>query len=181
VGMPLDRYLAYQEERRIGAMWETEKPGAPSYGGDTAERCTSSNPGGNGYGPMHQLGRFYEILLARGVFQGRRLLLPQTVEALTSRQREGIIDATFTHIIDWGLGFILDSKRYGDEAAPYGYGHFASDRTFGHSGASSSTAFADPEHGLAVALVFNGMPNNENHERRIRAALDSIYQDLELA
>jgi CubicO group peptidase (beta-lactamase class C family) len=180
VGMPLDRFLAYQEAGRIGAMWETDKPGAPSYGGDTEEKCTTIHPGGNGYGPVRELGRFYEMLLNRGSFQGRRLLLPQTVEALTSRQREGIVDATFTHIVDWGLGFILDSKRYDVETTPYGYGHFASDRTFGHSGARSSTAFADPEHGLVVALVFNGMPGNEQHERRIRAALDAVYQDLGL-
>ena len=32
-----------------------------------------------------------------------------------------------------------------------------------------------------VALVFNGTPSNEQHERRIYAALDAIYRDLGLA
>jgi CubicO group peptidase (beta-lactamase class C family) len=181
VGMPMDRYLAYREEGRIGAMWDTEKPGPPPHDWDTPERCTSINPGGNGYGPMRELGRFYEMLLGRGSFAGRRLLLPQTVEAFTTRQREGMVDATFKHVLDWGLGFIVDSKRYGADTVPYGYGHSASDRTFGHSGYRSSTAFADPEHGLAVALAFNGTPANGRHERRIRAALDAVYRDLGLA
>jgi CubicO group peptidase (beta-lactamase class C family) len=182
VGMPLDRYLAYKEAAdRIGSMWNTEKPERPCHGWDTPERCTTCNPGGNGYGPIRELGRFYEMLLGRGAFQGRRILLPHSVDTLTSRQRVGMIDATFLHVIDWGLGFIIDSKRYGAGTVPYGYGHFASDRTFGHSGYRSSTAFADPEHGLAVALVFNGTPGNEQHERRIRAALDGVYLDLGLA
>jgi CubicO group peptidase (beta-lactamase class C family) len=181
VGMPDDRYLAYQQAERLGSMWNTEKPGAPRHEWDTPERCITVNPGSNGFGPMHELGRFYEMLLGRGSFLGRRILLPQTVETFTSRQREGIIDATFLHVLDWGLGFIIDSKRYGPDTVPYGYGHFASDRTFGHSGYRSSTAFGDPDHGLAVALAFNGTPSNENHERRVRAALDAIYRDLALA
>jgi CubicO group peptidase (beta-lactamase class C family) len=188
VGMPLDRYLAYQEAGRIGAMWDTdtekrdpEKPGPVRHDWDAPERCTTSNPGGNGYGPMRELGRLYEMLLGRGSFQGRRILLPQTVDTFTSRQRVGLIDATFLQVLDWGLGFIVDSKRYGAETVAYGYGHFASDRTFGHSGYRSSAAFADPEQGLAVALVFNGTPSNEQHERRIYAALDAIYRDLGLA
>ena len=186
VGMPLDRYLAYQEADRIGAMWDTEKrdpekPWPPRHEWDTPERCTTVNPGGNGYGPVRELRRFYEMLLDRGTFQGRRILRSETVDALTSRQRTGMIDATFLHVIDWGLGFIIDSKRYGAETVPYGYGHHASDRTFGHSGYRSSTAFADPEHGLAVALVWNGTPSSEDHERRVRATLDALYEDLGLA
>jgi CubicO group peptidase (beta-lactamase class C family) len=180
VGMPMERYLAYCEEGRIGAMWDTEKPGPPAHDWDTPERCTSINPGGNGYGPMRELGRFYEMLLGRGTLAGRRLLLPQTVDAFTTRQRVGMLDATFKHVLDWGLGFIIDSKRYGADTVPYGYGHSASDRTFGHSGYRSSAAFADPEHGLAVALAFNGTPANDRHERRIRAALDAVYRDLGL-
>jgi CubicO group peptidase (beta-lactamase class C family) len=181
VGMPLDRYLSYKEANRIGSMWNTEKPERPRHEWDTPERCITINPGGNGYGPVRELGRFYEMLLGRGVFQGRRILLPQTVETLTSRQRVEMIDATFLHVVDWGFGFIVNSKRYGSDTVPYGYGHFASERTFGHSGYRSSTAFADPEQGLAVALVFNGTPGNDQHERRIRTALDAVYRDLGLA
>jgi hypothetical protein len=42
-------------------------------------------------------------------------------------------------------------------------------------------AFADPEHGLAVALAFNGTPANDAHEQRIRAVLDALYEDLGLS
>jgi hypothetical protein len=40
---------------------------------------------------------------------------------------------------------------------------------------------ADPEHGLAVALVFNGMCGAARHDARQRAALAAIYEDLGLA
>jgi CubicO group peptidase (beta-lactamase class C family) len=181
IGMPPDRYAAYREEDRIGVMWNTETSPPAPYGWETEERCTRSHPGGNGYGPLRELGRFYEMLLGRGSFQGRRLLLPQTVDLFTSRQREGMVDATFKHVIDWGLGFILNSNRYGADTVPYGYGHHASPSTFGHSGNLSSTAFADPVHSLAVAVAFNGLPGTSRHERRIRAVLDGIYEDLGLA
>ena len=92
-----------------------------------------------------------------------------------------MFDHTFQHVLDWGLGFIPNSARYGVDTVPYGYGHHASERAFGHSGFRSSVAFADPEYGLAVALVWNGTPDNDRHERRVRAALDAVYEDLGLA
>jgi CubicO group peptidase (beta-lactamase class C family) len=180
IGMPRERYLLYKEEGRIGAMWSTEGSEPAPHGWDAEERCVRPSPGGNGYGPMRELGRFYEMLLGRGVWKGRRLLHSQTVEALTSPSRVGMLDSTFKHVLDWGLGFIINSARYGAETVPYGYGHHASARTLGHSGYRSSAGFGDPEHGLAVALAFNGTPSNERHESRVRAVLDAVYEDLGL-
>jgi CubicO group peptidase (beta-lactamase class C family) len=181
IGMPPESYSAYREAGRIGAMWNTEGEEAKDHGWDTEERCVAPSPGGNGYGPLRELGRFYEMLLGRGSRQGQRLLLPQTVEAFTSPHRVGMVDATFKHVLDWGLGFIVNSIQYGAETVPYGYGHHASARTFGHSGYRSSAGFADPERGLAVALAFNGTPAADAHERRVRAVLDALYEDLGLS
>jgi CubicO group peptidase (beta-lactamase class C family) len=185
IGMPAERYRAYRQAGRIGAMWNTEGAQGSEqprdHGWDSEERCVAPSPGGNGYGPMRELGRFYEMLLGRGSWRGRRVLLPQTVEAFTAPHRIGMMDATFKHVLDWGLGFIVNSSQYGPETVPYGYGHHASARTFGHSGYRSSAGFADPERGLAVALVFNGTPSNERHEARVRSVLDALYADLGLA
>jgi CubicO group peptidase (beta-lactamase class C family) len=176
VGMPRDRYLAYREAGRIGAMWKTEPSPPEPHGWDSEPRCVTVHPGGNGYGPVRELGRFYEMILGRG----SPVLSPQSVEALTARHRVGMMDRTFQHVLDWGLGFIPNSARYGAETVPYAYGHHASRRAVGHSGYRSSVAFADPERRLAVALVFNGTPSNEAHERRIRSVLDALYEDLDL-
>ena len=71
-------------------------------------------------------------------------------------------DITFRHIIDWGLGFLLNSNQYGPDTLPYGYGPHASYRTFGHNGHQSATAFADPERQLVVA------PRLQRNARRTR-------------
>jgi CubicO group peptidase (beta-lactamase class C family) len=180
IGMPAERWRAYHEEGRIGAMWNTEGPRPVDHGWDSEERCVRTQPGGNGYGPMRELGRFYEMLLGRGELGPARVLSPQAVEAITARHRTGMLDHTFRHVIDWGLGFIVNSAGYGPDSVPYGYGHHASRRAFGHSGYRSSAGFADPEHGLAVAVVCNGTPADDRHERRVRAVLDGIYEDLGL-
>ena len=178
IGMPPARYRAYGD--RIGIMHRTDGPVPHPQIYDTEQRCAVCRPAGNGHGPMRQLGRFYEALLFRGERGGRRILRTETVEALTARHRTGMYDETFRHVMDWGLGFMVDSKQYGVETVPYGYGPYASPRTFGHGGAQSSVGFCDPERGLAAAIVFNGMPGEAAHNRRIRAVLAALYEDVGL-
>jgi CubicO group peptidase (beta-lactamase class C family) len=176
IAMPHDVYHAYGP--RLGIMQKTEGGRVHDLGMDTEAACTNARPSGSGHGPMRQLARFYEMLLAGGVLHGRRVLLPQTVEALVARHRAGMYDHTFKHILDFGLGFVLNSNQYGIDTVPYGYGPHASPRTFGHSGVQSSCAFADPENGLAAAIVFNGTPGEAVHDRRIRAVLTMMYEEL---
>jgi CubicO group peptidase (beta-lactamase class C family) len=130
---------------------------------------------------MRELAHFYEMLIGGGQRQGVRILRPASVGLMTSRHREGLYDETFKHRIDWGLGTIIDSKRYGADTVPYGYGRFASERTFGHGGSQSSVGFADPEYQLAAACYFNGMPGEPAHQARLHEVLEALYQDLGLA
>jgi len=146
------------------------------------ERCV---PGGSARGPVRELGRFYEALLAcrSGRTMPERvrcsdLLDPATIEGMTARQRTGIFDETFQYKLDCGLGFILNSNRDGLQM-PYGYGRAASPETFGHSGNQSSCAFADPARELVVAWACNGMPGERRHQKRQRAINNAIYEDLE--
>lgn len=108
------------------------------------------------------------------------MLSPQTVEAITSPHRVGLFDETFKHTMDWALGFIVNSARYGPDTVPYGFGPHASGRAFGHGGSQSSIAFADPEHSLAVAVICNGTPGEAKHQRRMRQVLAAVYEDLGL-
>jgi CubicO group peptidase (beta-lactamase class C family) len=121
------------------------------------------------------------MLLTGGQRQGKRVLNQASVEEMISPQRTGMFDETFQHVIDWGLGLILDSKQYDDEPVPYGYGPYSSSRTFGHGGSQSSVGFADPESELVAAVVFNGMPGEARHQARIRSVLTALYEDLRLA
>lgn len=176
VGMPVERYRAYGD--RIGEMQSTDKGDLHPDGWMTEVHYAACNPGGNGVGPIRELGRLYEMLLGSGTRDGALILSPETVKLLTSRQRVEMFDETFKHKMDWGLGFIVNSNRYGAQTVPYGYGLHSSAETFGHSGWQSSTGFADPEHGLAVAVVLNGTPGEARHNKRFRLLLTAIYEDL---
>jgi CubicO group peptidase (beta-lactamase class C family) len=183
IGLPSDQLHAYGT--RIGLMYHTEKP-IPSVHAkwnreDDAAVC---RPGRNARGPIRELGRFYDRLLSdrasSAASECQRLLKPETLQELSTRQRAGMFDDTFQQVIDWGLGFAIDSKRYGRELVSYGFGRFASDQTFGHGGAQSSCAFADPKHGLAVAWAVNGVPGERRHQHRAHELNSAIYEDLGL-
>ena len=179
VGMPLEQFHSYGH--RLGQMQRTERPGQGPYHWSSELGATRCAPGANGHGPMRELGRFYEAMLNGGNLDGAAILKPESVQEMVTRQRQGMFDETFKHVMDWGLGFIINSARYGADTVPYNYGPYASDATFGHSGSQSSAGFADPEHRLAVAIVFNGMPGERAHQVRIRAVVGAIYEDLGLA
>ena len=133
-------------------------------------------PGSSFFGPAHDVVKLYSMLLRNGVSaHGERVLSDETVGLLTTRQHDGLLDETFGVVMDRGLGFFIDSQRHGP-AVPYGYGRAASPSTFGHGGKESSTGFADPERGLAVALVFNGMPGEPKHDRRVKQVLGAVYE-----
>ncbi len=183
IGMPAERVRAYGD--RLGVMYDTsgEAPREPSEWVPHSERDLGRIiPGGNGRGPMRELGRLLEMLLGVGRRGAARLLAPVTVAALTARHRTGLGVENWGHPpLDWGLGLMLDSKRACGGLHFYGYGAHASPRAFGHAGFLSSVAFADPEVGLAVALVFNGMPaDHAIHTERQNAVCTAIYEDLGL-
>lgn len=197
IGMPADRYRSYVGEGRLAAMWNTEASTPRRHPWDEEAYVTRCSPGGNGWGPMRQLGRLYLALLAGGTLDSRRVLLPQTVEAIAARHRVGMLDHTFRQVMDWGLGVIpnslpglLETSTWlarettagpADPELPYHYGPHASRRAYGHSGYRSSTAFADPAHGLVVALAVTGTPADATHTARFRELLAAIYEDLDLA
>jgi CubicO group peptidase (beta-lactamase class C family) len=117
-----------------------------------------------------------------GTVDGTQLLRPGTARDWTRTHRAGMFDHTFNATIDWGLGFIRDSKHHADDPAkiPYGFGTHASPETFGHGGWQSTVGLADPPRQLAAAVVFNGCPGELPHRRRMHAVLTTLYEDLGL-
>lgn len=186
LGMPEEKYREYRD--RIVAMHtyvsDSERPRPFKQNWDppyrfwsgSQEACATCRPGGSAWGPFRELGHFYEALLAGG----RGIIHPQTIQAITARHTVGLHDWTFGYPLDRGLGVVVDSKQYGATAA--WFGTRCSPRAFGHAGAWSSVAFADPEYQLVVALGFNGMigTNPPKHDARVMKILDALYDDLEL-
>ncbi len=176
--IPIEQHATYGE--RIGRMFAREQGELRILDWHEAARCAAASPGSNTRGPIRELGRFYEMLLCDGESSTGRVLSPQSVAALTSRHRVGEFDQTLGHVVDFGLGVIVDSNRYGPDTVPYGYGQHCSSRTFGHGGAQSSQGWCDPEAGLVVAYYFNGRAGEGQHQRRAKAFNDAIWSDLDL-
>ncbi len=184
MGLPAGRYQSYGD--RLGLMhFLTQGHLKPHPTWNSEEVAATVRPGGNVRGPIRELAKLYEALLGfrlakRGRATDGSLLRPETVKEFTRRQRVGLFDETFRHTMDWGLGFGVNSNRYGADTVPYGFGNFASDTAFGHGGSQSSCGFADPVHGLVAAWVCNGMIGETAHQKRARAINSAIYEDLKL-
>lgn len=143
---------------------------------DSPRRARVCAPGASGRGRVADVVRLVECLLG-----GAPLLATTTAEAVVARHRTGLRDGTFGAVLDWGLGVIVDAKVHGRELVPYGYGPFASARTFGHGGSQSSGVLCDPENGLTAVLCCTGMPGDAAHSRRAHAVWGALYEDLGLA
>lgn len=175
----MNRELSAEYGDRLAGVYDTSgiKPERQNFRDDpTFIECC--DPGASGRGPARQLACFYEALMGGGQRCGHRIILPQTAETLISRHRTGMYDHTFQHVMDWGLGFVVNSAIYGAETVPYGFGRHAGPRTFGHCGRQTSAAFADPDAGLVVALVVDGMPGNDKHHNRFNELLSFIYESI---
>lgn len=170
-----------RQEDRLGALFAREQGELKLLDWHHPQRCSAASPGANLRGPIRELGRFYEMLLREGQGPRNRILSPQSVAAMTARHRVGEFDLTLAHVVDFGLGVIIDSNRYGADTVPYGYGKYSSPRTYGHGGAQSSQGWCDPESGLIVCYFFNGRPGEPQHNRRARKFNEAISVDLSLS
>ena len=119
-------------------------------------------PGGGMRGAARELGRFYESLLG----YGPSVLEARTVEVMRAVHRFGIKDRLFRTNIPWGLGVQVQFSG--------GTGR----RAFGHGGMASSRALADPEFGLVMAVVTNGLPGFVEAEQRLFELTDAVYSAL---
>jgi len=134
-------------------------------------------PGGNGYGPAHDLGRFYVALWNGGEWGGTRVLNRETVELFTAVHRTGMVDRVFTLgagmevAPTWGLGFVKGT----DEPLVHQFGSRCTAAAYGHSGARTSVGFVEPTRDLVVAIVTNGAPSDVENARRLCDISDAIH------
>src|SRR5690606_13932905 len=78
---------------RIGWMYRTSGSQIdPNPASASAEELARIRPGASGRGPARQLSRFFQMLLNGGELEGRRILSPESVQAMTARHRVGMVD-----------------------------------------------------------------------------------------
>ena len=125
-------------ERRTSAM--VDRFNAPAT-------LMAQIPAANAIGTADALARFYAMLERGGTLDGVRILGSRTVREAMSLQASTDADRTTGFPSVLGLGMFVGP----------GFAPFDQPGVFGHSGQQSSVGYADPERGLAVAYVTNGL------------------------
>jgi CubicO group peptidase (beta-lactamase class C family) len=115
-----------------------------------------------------EVARFYVMLLAGGELEGVRVLRRESVEKATSLAVEANPDLTLGVPVRWAYGFHLGATT------PTPFGRAAHLRAFGHSGASCTVAWADPETDLALAYLTNGERDFPSNLQRFMDMADAV-------
>lgn len=139
---------------------------------NTPAFLTSVIPSSSTVSTAQELSRFAEILVRGGELDGVRVLSSPTLAAATRECRRLRPDlATGLMPLRWGTGYMLGSTRFG----PFGRNAPAA---FGHTGLTDIAVWADPERGLAAAVVSSGKPGRHREAGRYPALLDRINAEL---
>ena len=174
LGIPLEEQRALGD-RIVPVVWTGHQ--LPSRGEDGRYRLVpyrvdrwhneqwhiaKVEPGGGMRGPARELARFYEALLGHGP----ALLDPGTVELMAAIHRYGMVDRTFAMDVPWGLGV---QRQFTGGAGR---------RAFGHGGMASSRGLADPDLGLVMVVIANGLAGYFEAEQRNLELTDAVYSAL---
>jgi CubicO group peptidase (beta-lactamase class C family) len=111
------------------------------WGSNTEYWRNMAHPWGGMHTTTGDLAILFQTFLNGGSYAGRRVFGPATVRAMVSDQNQHL-DAP------WGLGWALAAFRGRTR-----FGDLVSSATFGHSGASGTVAWADPESGLTCIVL----------------------------
>lgn len=119
---------------------QTEKDLA-RYGANSTYLRKLGHPWGGMHSTVDDMGIFLQMVLNGGVYDRKRILGRSTVEAMIADQNKGLGNP-------WGFGWGLQTSL-----AWNAFGDLSSDRTFGHSGASGTVAWADPQRELLCVIL----------------------------
>jgi CubicO group peptidase (beta-lactamase class C family) len=131
------------------------------YGTAVTDRKRPPLGGAGLFSTAEDMARFYQMMLNRGTANGKRLLKPETVAALTRRQTNTLETRPG---MSWGIGFAIVENPNAMEA-----NKILSVGSFGHGGAFSTQSWADPAKNLIWILMFQrtGKGNPDDSDVRI--------------
>lgn len=143
-----------------------ERSPATILGGDAARfraGATYPAPDFGLYSTAADLFRLYEMLLDRGVFEGRRYLSPAALDLMTSVQT-GSLKAGWKPGAAFGLTFELVRDPMGTLA-------FQSAGTYGHGGAFGTEGWIDPTRRMITILLLQRSEGGDSDEHNALRAL----------
>jgi CubicO group peptidase (beta-lactamase class C family) len=136
------------------------------YGANSSYLRKLGHPWGGMHTSVDDLGIVLQMFLNGGVYDGKRILGRATVEAMTADQNKRIGHP-------WGLGWGLQTST-----AWNAFGDLSSERTFGHSGASGTVAWADPQREL-VCVILTTRPWREDRGFLLRRIANVVQAAIE--
>ncbi|QER40723.1 beta-lactamase family protein [Acinetobacter suaedae] len=123
-------------------------------------------PAGNIYTSAEQAGRFFEMLLSGGEYQGKQIMSAKTVFRSTLPTSGISIDRSLLAPMRYALGPMLGSN-------PIGLFGPMTGQAFGHIGFSNILCWADPERDISVSLLTTGKSVVGTH---LPALAKTLYQ-----
>jgi CubicO group peptidase (beta-lactamase class C family)/NAD(P)-dependent dehydrogenase (short-subunit alcohol dehydrogenase family) len=124
-------------------------------------------PSANLYASADDAGRFFEMLLRGGEFEGQRILKRQTIVEATKPIGDRQFDGTLFIPLRFSAGFMLGEKDIGL------YGR-ASPRAFGHIGFMNILCWADPQRDISVSLLNTGKNISPSALGRLLGFIDLV-------
>ncbi|MFI8005574.1 serine hydrolase domain-containing protein [Streptomyces sp. NPDC086010] len=122
-------------------------------------------PASNGVATARGLARAYAAMI--GEVDGQRLFAPATLTLARTEESAGP-DRVLVVSTRFGLGYML----HGPAAPLLGPG------SFGHPGRGGSLGFADPESGIALGYVTNGLQKGVTADPRAQALVRAVRSAL---
>ncbi|MEV6260918.1 serine hydrolase domain-containing protein [Streptomyces sp. NPDC051784] len=144
--------------RAFGAIDPLPEENDPAY-------RAAELPASNGVATARGLARCYAAMI--GEVDGQRLFAPATLTLARTEESAGP-DRVLVVSTRFGLGFML----HGPAAPLLGPG------SFGHPGRGGSLGFADPESGIALGYVTNGLQKGVTADPRAQALIRAVRSAL---
>jgi CubicO group peptidase (beta-lactamase class C family) len=106
-------------------------------------------PAGNIYATAEELSRFFQMLLDGGVWNGKRILMEETVARAVAPRGRMSVDRMLMVPMRYSEGMMLGADPFGLYGPDTG-------RTYGHLGFINILGWADPQREISAALLTTG-------------------------
>ncbi|QUM77147.1 serine hydrolase [Moritella sp. 24] len=108
-------------------------------------------PSANLMGTAEEMGRFYQMLLNNGVWEGKQICQPMTIRRMIREYGSLEFDRTLMIPMRYSAGLMLGAN-------PVGIWGRNSGQAFGHLGLINKLLWADPDRDISVSLLNTGLP-----------------------
>lgn len=151
-------------------VWVKESPNADradlkSFGANSAYWRDQGHPWGGMHSSATDIAVLLRMMLNGGSYSGRKILSSAAATAMTRDHNRGVDGA-------YGLGWALAHSP-----GPARFGELVSDATFGHTGATGTVAWADPERDLICVILTNHKVRSGELLRRVSNAVAASVVD----